>query len=327
LKLLLLGGPRFLGRAVTDAALERGHELTLFNRGRTGAELYPDVERILGDRDGGLDGLQGREWDAVVDTSGYLPRVVGAGAELLHGAAGHYVFVSSIAVYASFGEIVDESSPTAELSEPNSEDIDRDYGALKALCELEVERLFSDQATHVRAGLIVGPHDPTGRFTYWPHRISRGGDVLVPGPAWRPIQLVDVRDLAEWIVTAAETRLSGTFNATGPATMGSLVDAARRVAGAAARSVEVDDAFLTEQEVGEWMELPLWIDSRNDEWRHFLEVDVSRARSAGLTFRSLDETVAATLADAEPVDGVGLTPERERELLAAWWSRGAEVHG
>jgi 2'-hydroxyisoflavone reductase len=327
LKLLLLGGPKFLGRAVIDAALERGHELSLFNRGKTGAGLFPDVERILGDRDGGLDGLRGRGWDAVVDTSGYLPRVVGAGAELLRGSVGHYVFVSSIAVYASFAEIMDEGSPTAELSEPASENVERDYGALKALCELEVERLFSDQATQVRAGLIVGPHDPTGRFTYWPHRISRGGDVLVPGPAWRPIQLVDVRDLAEWIVTAAETRISGTFNATGPATMGSLVDAARQVTGAAARSVEVDDAFLTEQEVGEWMELPLWIDTRKHEWRHFLEIDVSRATSAGLTFRSLGDTVAATLADAEPVAGVGLTPERERELLVAWWSRGAEVHG
>jgi 2'-hydroxyisoflavone reductase len=327
LRVLLLGGPKFLGRAVIDAALERGHELTLFNRGATGAELYPEVERIVGDRDGGLDALRGREWDAVVDTSGYLPRLVGASARLLAETVAHYVFVSSISVYASFAEVVDEASQTAGLTEEGSEDVGRDYGALKALCEQEVEWAFPGRTTAVRAGLIVGPHDPTGRFTYWPHRIARGGDVLVPGPAWRPIQLVDVRDLADWIVTAAEERLPGPFNVTGPATMGAVVDAARRVTGASARAVEVDDAFLANQGVDEWMELPLWVDTRNDAWRHFLEVDVSRAAGAGLTFRPLDDTVVATLAEAETVEGVGLTPERERELLEAWWARGAAAPG
>jgi len=321
MKLLLLGGPKFLGRAVIDAALAGGHEITLFNRGSTNAELYPELERIRGDRDGGLDGLRGREWEAVIDTSGYLPRVVRAGAELLRRAVGHYVFVSSVSVYASFAEVVAEGSATAELSEPGSEDIGTDYGALKALCERAVEDAFPGAATHVRAGLIVGPHDPTGRFTYWPHRLARGGDVLVPGPAWRPIQLIDVRDLAAWVVTVAVTGRAGTFNATGPATMGALFDAARRAAGTSARPVEVDDAFLADQGVGEWMELPLWIDTRQEAWRRFLEVDTSRATAAGLTFRPLDETAAATLAEAEPVDGVGLAAEREAALLAAWWGR------
>jgi nucleoside-diphosphate-sugar epimerase len=326
-RLLLLGGPKFLGRAVIDAALEAGHELTLFNRGTTGADLYPELERIVGDRDGGLDDLRGREWDAVVDTSGYLPRVVGAGARLLAGSVGHYVFVSSISVYASFADIVDEGSRVAELSTPGSEDIQADYGALKALCEREVAREFPRRSTAVRAGLIVGPHDPTGRFTYWPHRIARGGDVLVPGPAWRPVQFVDVRDLAAWIVTAAEEGLVGPFNATGPSTMGAVIDAAKRASASSARAVEVDDAFLTREGVGEWMELPLWIDPSGPDWRHFMEVDASRAAAAGLAFRSLDDTAAATLADAAPVDGVGLTPERERELLDAWWSRGAGTDG
>jgi 2'-hydroxyisoflavone reductase len=321
--LLLLGGPKFVGRAVIDAALASGHEVTLFNRGTTGADLYPEVERIVGDRDGGLEGLLGRRWDAVVDTSGYVPRIVGASANLLAIAVDHYVFVSSISVYASFDEIVDETSPLDTLSEPGSEEVSEHYGALKALCEHEVERAFPDRSTLVRAGLIVGPHDPTGRFTYWPHRIARGGDVLVPGPAWRPVQFVDVRDLAEWMVRAAEAGLSGPYNATGNSTMGAVVDAARRVSGAAARAVEVDDAFLTAQGVGQWMELPLWIDPSTEGWRHFMEVDASRAIAAGLTFRPLDDTVAATLADAELVDGVGLTPDRERELLEAWWSRGA----
>ena len=306
-----------------DAALERGHDLTLFNRGTTGADLYPELERITGDRDGGLDGLRGRAWDAVVDTSGYLPRVVGASADLLRDAVGHYVFVSSISVYASFAEPVDEDAPLATLSQPGSEDVGTDYGALKALCEHAVEHAFPGRATHVRAGLIVGPHDPTGRFTYWPHRVARGGDVLAPGPAWRPVQLVDVRDLAAWLVTAAEERLAGPYNATGPATMGSVIDASRRVAGSSARTVEVDDAFLSEQGVGEWIELPLWIDTRNRDSRHFTAVDAARATDAGLVFRPLDDTVTATLEQAAPVDGVGLTPERERGLLTAWWSRAA----
>ena len=320
MRLLLLGGPKFVGRAVIDTALERGHEVTLFNRGMTGAELYPELERIVGDRDGGLEGLRGREWDAVVDTSGYLPRVVGQSAGLLADAVGHYVFVSSISAYASLAEPVDEGSPLAELSSPGSEDIATDYGALKALCEQEVEAAFPGRSTHVRAGLIVGPHDPTGRFTYWPHRVARGGDLLVPGPAWRPVQVVDVRDLAAWMVLAAEERLTGPFNATGPTTMGAVIDAARRMSGAPARPVEVDDAFLAAQGVGEWMELPLWVDV-GGEMPSVFSVDNSRATAAGLTFRPLDDTVAATLADARLVDGVGLTPERETELLTAWWSR------
>ena len=327
MNLLLLGGPKFVGRAVIDAALARGDEVTLFNRGTTGADLYPELERIVGDRDGGLEGLLGRRWDAVVDTSGYVPRLVGASANLLAAAVGHYVFVSSVSVYASFAEVVDESSPLAELSEPGSEDVGEHYGALKALCEHEVERAFPDSSTLVRAGLIVGPHDPTGRFTYWPHRIARGGDVLVPGPAWRQVQFVDVRDLAEWMLRAAETGLAGPFNATGNSTMGAVVDAARRVSGAAARAVEVDDAFLTARGVGEWIELPLWIDPSSEGWQHFMEVDASRASAAGLTFRALDDTVAAALAGAELVDGVGLASERERELLEAWWSRGADADG
>lgn len=322
MKLLLLGGPKFVGRAVIDAALDRGHDVTLFNRGTTGADLYPELERITGDRDGGLDGLRGREWDAVIDTSGYVPRLVGASARLLEGAVGHYVFVSSIAVYASFAEPVDEESPLAELTEPGSEEVSEHYGALKVLCEHEVEESFPETSTLVRAGLIVGPHDPTGRFTYWPHRVARGGDVLVPGPAWRPAQFIDARDLADWMVSAAETRLAGAFNATGPSTMGSVIDSARRVSGSSARSVEVDDAFLSAQEVGEWIELPLWIDPGNEAWRRLGEVGAERAIAAGLRFRPLDETVEATLAHAELVDGVGLTPEREAELLQAWWARG-----
>jgi 2'-hydroxyisoflavone reductase len=315
LRILLLGGPKFLGRAVIDAALARGHELTLFNRGETGADLYPEVERVTGDRDGGLDGLRGREWDAVVDTSGYLPRLVQASAELLAGAVPHYVFVSSISVYASFAEVVVERSRVAELSEPGSESIERDYGALKALCEAAVEAAFPGRSTAVRAGLIVGPHDPTGRFTYWPHRIARGGDVLVPGPAWRSVQIVDVRDLAAWIVRSAEERHTGPFNATGPTTMGAVVDAARQVTGSTSRVVEVDDAFLAGEEVGEWMELPLWVDTRQEEWR-FTPI-------TGVTDVS-PQPVASALTDTGVVDGLsrytGPRSETWRATPAVAWA-------
>ena len=315
MRLLLLGGPKFVGRAVIDVALARGHEVTLFNRGTTGAGLYPELDRVVGDRDGGLEGLRGREWDAVVDTSGYLPRVVGQSAGLLADAdaVGHYVFVSSISVYASFAEVVDEGSELAELSAPGSEDISADYGALKALCEREVDTAFPGRSTAVRAGLIVGPHDPTGRFTYWPHRVARGGDVLVPGPAWRPVQLVDVRDLAAWIVDASEQRLTGAFNVTSePYTFGDVV--------AGAEVTWVDDGFLLEREVGEWMELPLWIAHTPGQER-FHEVDTTKAHGAGLGHRPLAETAEATLAEAETVEGVGLAAAREAELLRDWHAR------
>ena len=320
MKLLLLGGPRFLGRAVTDAALAAGHELTLFNRGQTGVDLYPEVERLHGDRDGGLDALCGRSWDAVIDTCGYVPRVVEAGAELLRDAAAHYVFVSSISVYASFDHVVTEDSPLAALGDPGSENVREHYGALKALCEGAVERSFAGRATHVRAGLIVGPHDPTGRFTYWPHRVRRGGEMLVPGPLDREIQFVDVRDLASWIVRCASERSAGPFNATGSSTMRALVDTARGATGDRLVVVEADPAFLVEHEVGEWMELPLWIDTSKPDWRLFMSVSTSRAVAAGLRFRPLAETVTATLELAAPVEGVGLTAEREAALLAAWHS-------
>lgn len=318
MRLLLLGGPKFLGRAVIDAALAAGHEPTLFNRGLTGADLYPDVERITGDRDGGLDGLRGRTWDAVVDTSGYVPRIVGAGADLLRDAVGHYVFVSSISAYASFAERVDERAPVATLDDPSAEDVQAGYGGLKALCEQAVERSFPARATHVRAGLIVGPHDPTGRFTYWPHRVERGGELLVPGSLDRAIQVVDVRDLAAWLVRCAEQRTAGTYNATCDTTMRTVLDAAVAETGVQPVFVEVDPAFLVEHEVGEWLELPVWLDESQAEWRHFMDVDASAAARAGLAPRPMRETVAATLAEAVTVEGVGLTPEREAALLDAW---------
>jgi 2'-hydroxyisoflavone reductase len=316
-RILILGGTKFLGRAIAESALARGHDLTLFTRGRTNPELFPEAEHLHGDRADDLSALEGRRWEAVVDTSGYVPHVVRASAELLSPATEHYTFVSSISVYPEFADVVHEESPLVQLADGQPADElmpdFANYGALKALCEREVVEAYAGRALTVRAGLIVGPHDGTGRFTYWPHRIARGGEVLAPGPPGRPVQFVDVRDLAEWIVDASEQRLTGAFNATSePHAFADVV--------AGAEVTWVDDAFLLEREVGEWMELPLWIAHTPGQER-FHEVATTKAHTAGLRHRPLAETTAATLAEAETVDGVGLTQEREAELLREWHAR------
>ena len=320
MKLLLLGGPRFLGRAIADAALERGHELTFFNRGTTNPDLYPGVERIIGDRAGDLTALGGRTWDAVIDTSGYLPNDVRASAEALAGC-GLYCFVSSISVYADFARPNDEDSQVAELGDlPADEVTNESYGALKALCEEAAREVFRERALVVRPGLIVGPHDPTGRFTYWPHRVARGGEVVAPAPPDRRTQVIDVRDLGEWIVELCERGSPGTFNATHPGLMWSeLLDSCRAVSGSDADVTWVPDEFLLEHEVGQWMELPLWL--ADPEMAAADDVSVRRALDAGLTFRPLDETVRGALEQARTTDAAGLAPEREAELLAAWHGR------
>jgi 2'-hydroxyisoflavone reductase len=305
-RLLVLGGTKFLGRAIVEEALARGHELTLFNRGETNPELFPEVEKLRGDRTTDLSALEGRDWDAVIDPSGYVPAVVRRSAEQLRDS-GRYVFISTISVYADFKEAWDENGPLAELGDAPADKLAPDfsnYGALKVLCEEEVEPVFGERALIVRPGLIVGPHDPTGRFTYWPQRLRRGGEILAPGPPERVTQFVDVRDLAEWIVTATERGLAGVFNATSEG-----IAWEELLAGASV--TWVSDEFLKEHDVGEWMELPLWLAEDG------VEVDVSRAVSEGLRSRPLDETLAGAL-DAPAVEGVGLTPAREAELLAAW---------
>jgi 2'-hydroxyisoflavone reductase len=324
-RLLVLGGTKFLGRAAVDAALARGHDVTLFNRGQTNPELFPEAEKLRGDRDGDLSALEGHEWDAVIDPSGFVPRVVRASAELLRGSAGHYVFVSSGSVYAEpYVPGYDESAPTVQLEDPASEDVNRDYGALKAACEDVVREVFPDAHTNVRAGLIVGPHDGSGRFTYWPLRASLGGDVLAPGPPDRLTQFIDVRDLAGWTVEACERQVSGTFNATGePIALAPTLEKC-----GVSRPVWVDEDFLLEQGVAPWMELPLWVASSEAA---FLQMSVAKAVDSGLAFRPLEETVRDTLAWAEaegaelvthtPYGAAGLDPAREAELLEAWRRR------
>jgi len=268
MKVLVLGGTVFLGRHVVEAALARGDEVTIFTRGVTAPDLFPDVERLQGDRDGDLAALAGREWDAVVDTSGFVPRVVRQSAELLAGAVGVHCFVSSVSVYADFSTSPTEESAVQTLEDPASEDVDQHYGALKAACENVVVEVLGDRALIVRPGLIVGPHDPSGRFTYWPVRIARAGDVLAPGPPSRSVQIVDARDLAAWILDASERRVTGTYNAVAePTSFEDLVVTCARVAGAEPSVTWVDEAFLQAEGVIPWTELPLWLPGVRSEER------------------------------------------------------------
>lgn len=336
MKLLILGGTKFLGRHIVEAAVARGHEVTLFNRGRYGPELFPEVERLRGDRDGNLEALKGRRWDVVIDTSGYVPRVVRASAELLADAVEFYVFVSSISVYGDYSRPVDEDSPVATMPDESVEEITGEtYGPLKALSERAAESAMPGRLLVTRPGLIVGPHDPTVRFSYWTARVARGGEVLAPGYPEKQIQVIDVRDLSEWTLRMAEERRAGLYNATGPdykLTMGRFLEECRAVSRSDATFTWVGEEFLLEREVGEWGELPLWLADSNEQFRHHNSVQIERAIASGLTFRPLADTVRDTLAwqseghTRPPKDGIHvpdatLKPERERELLAEWRGR------
>lgn len=325
MKLLIIGGTRFLGRALVEAALAAGHELTLFNRGQSNPGLFPDVEELHGDRDGGLDVLAGRKWDAVIDTCGYVPRVVRASAEFLKDAVDHYVFVSTISVYADFATVgMDESAPLGTMEDETVEEITGEtYGPLKVLCEKAVTEVMGEaHALHIRAGLIVGPHDLSDRFSYWPHRVAQGGDVLAPGAPEAPVQIIDVRDLAAWIIEAVAAGLSGAYNVTGPAyrlTMGQVLETCRAVSDSDANLVWVSDEFLQANEVGAYMEMPLWVPA-SEEYAGFDTVNCQKAIEAGLVFRPLADTVHDTLAwlQTRPSDHqwrAGLSREKEADLL------------
>jgi len=322
MRILVLGGTQFLGRHVVEHALAAGHDVTLFNRGQTRPELFPEAERVRGDRDGGLETLRGRSFDAVVDTSGYVPRIVRETIDAL-GDVGHYTFVSSISVYADVSTPPDESSPVAVLTEP-TEEWREAYGELKAQCEDVVRERFPD-AFVVRPGLIVGPWDPTGRFTYWPVRVADGGRVLAPSPAGAAAQVIDVRDLAAWIVRTADRGLAGTYNAVDrPTTRAALLETVRQAVGGDAELVWVDGEFLVEHEVGEWMELPLWLHA--PEYGGMLSIDPAPAFAAGLATRPLEETARDTLAwvrsgDAPDDPPAGLARDKEGRVLDAWLSK------
>lgn len=330
MRILIIGGTRFLGRALVDSAVRRQHRVTLFNRGRSNPEIFPGLEHIRGDRDGDLDALSGRTWDAVIDTCGYAPRIVRASAARLAPVAGHYTFISTLSVYAEpYPPGLDESGALATLTDESVEEITGEtYGPLKALCELAVVEEMNGRALIVRPGLIVGPHDVSDRFTYWPVRVARGGRVLAPGLPEAPVQFIDVRDLADWTIRAIEEGLTGPYNATGrdkTLSMGHFLDNCGQVAGSNADFVWVNDDFLTTHEVAAYTEMPLWVPAEYDGFNRF---DCRKAIAAGLTFRSLPETIRDTLDwhKTRPPDHAwraGPTPEREAMLLEAWDKKGA----
>jgi 2'-hydroxyisoflavone reductase len=324
MKILILGGTKFLGRHLVDAALEARHEVTLFNRGKTNPTLFPNVETITGDREKDLDSLAGHEWDAVIDVAGYLPRIVRLSAEALKGRVKKYVFISSISVYSEFRKIgINEDDPVGKLEDETVEEITGEtYGPLKALCEKTVQEIYKDRALIVRPGLIVGPHDPTDRFTYWPMRVKRGGDMITPDKPQTPIQIIDVRDLSEFIIKLIGNNASGIYNATGPdheLMMGEFLETCKQVSGSVATFHWASVDFLKEHEVAPWSDMPVWIPDTEED-AGFSRVDVSKAINAGLKFRPLDDTVRDTIqwAEMRPDDyewRAGLNPTKEQILL------------
>ncbi len=326
MKILVLGGTVFLGRALTDAAIAAGHSVTHLNRGKSSA-ADARVETLNADRTdaGALRAvLAGRHWDAVIDTSGFLPQVVQLSADALRSSTRRYLFVSSISAYGEQGYGEDDRVQPALDPVPDAVVMAQNYGALKGMCEAVAQSVFDDRALIVRAGLIVGPHDPTDRFTYWPVRVARGGRVLAPGRPARTVQFIDVRDLAEWMVRALASNTGGTFNATGPSrpiAMQALLEACREVSGSDAAFEWLDDDTLAAKEVAPWKDMPLWLPDADPHARGFMNVPIERAIAQGLALRPLAATIAATLAWARTrpsgyVWRAGLTAERERVILA-----------
>jgi 2'-hydroxyisoflavone reductase len=341
LRILILGGTGFTGPHQVRYALARGHKLTLFNRGRRPKEWPAPVEELVGDRNtGNLEALAGREWDVCIDNPTTLPFWVRDAGQVLKGKVGHYVFISTLSVYGSEKEAgQDETAGLAvykgedamkETQETLRKDVEALYGPLKALSEKEAEKWFPGATTVVRPGLIVGPGDESDRFTYWPVRLDRGGDVLAPGDGSDPVQLVDARDLAEWTIRVAEARTLGVFNAMGPAydlTMGDALVGVRAATTAGARLHWVPADFLEQQKVSAWGDMPIWVPGTGDT-AGFGRRSNARAVAAGLTFRPLAETALDTLAwwrtlpeDRRAKPRAGIAPEREKEVLAAWKAR------
>ena len=323
MKLLVIGGTSFVGRHFVEAAMAKGHALTLFNRGKTNPDLFPDAEHIKGDRDGDLSQLEGGKWDAVLDTSGYLPRVVRKSAAALAGIVDHYTFISSISVYQDPFAGGDESAPLGTLEDELTEEITGEtYGPLKVLCENSVREEMSGRSLIIRPGLIVGPHDPTDRFTYWPVRVAEGGDVLAPGGGDSLVQFIDARDLASWMLKMIENSETGDYNATGPAeelSMKVFLESINEAMGGKANLEWVGGDFLQSQSVGPWMEVPLWLGS--DEAH--MKADIGKAVAAGLSFRPTEEIAKNTneWARSRPEDHewkAGLSREKEATVLQAW---------
>ncbi len=321
MKILIIGGTRFVGRHLVTSARARGHEITLFNRGKTNPDLFRRVKNIRGDRETDLDQVAG-QWDAVIDTCGYLPRIVRKSAEALKDKVGRYIFISSVSVYSNFSKVgINESDSVAILTHEDTEEVTGEtYGALKALCEKAVQDVYGPRSLIIRPGLIVGPHDPTDRFTYWPLRIAKGGDVLAPDRPDAMTQFIDARDLADFIIKLIDQNVSGTFNAIGnPVTLNTVFETCKRISKSNANFKWAPVEFLEKNTVAPWSDMPAWVPETGEN-AGVSHVDISKAIHAGLTFTSLTDTVKAIYDwEFERPEGhelkAGLKPEREKELL------------
>ena len=340
LNILILGGTGFTGPFQVDYALKRGHKVTLFNRGKRPSPEWPsEVEQLHGDRNtGDLAALKGRKWDVCIDNPTSLPFWVRDAGKVLKGNVGHYLFISTISVYADGSKpgITETSAlaqykgkdAMAETQESLRADIGGLYGPLKALSEAEAHKQFGKNVTIVRPGYIVGPRDETDRFTYWPHRVAQGGEILVPGEGSDPIQIIDGRDLGEWMIRLAEAKTTGVFNACGPdytLSMDAMLHGCQAVTGGGMTLTHVTPKFLEEQQVG----LPIWVPSKDSEYAGYGSVSNQRAIAAGLTFRPLATTVQDLLAwfrslpaERQAKLNAGITREKEVELLKVWHARG-----
>jgi 2'-hydroxyisoflavone reductase len=323
MKILILGGTVFVGRHLVDAALARRHEVTLFNRGEHNPDLFPQVEKLRGDRTKSLDALRDKHWDAVIDTCGYVPRVVRESAEFLKNAVDLYVFISSISVYADYSKPgLDEGSAVGVLKDESVEEVTNEtYGPLKALCEKAAVEAMSGRTLVIRPGLIVGPYDPSDRFTYWVLRVDRGGTVLAPGPKEREMQIIDARDLAAWIIHMIEELEHGVYNAVGPKqplSFERFLAECRKVSASDASFEWVSEEFILANNV----HVPVWVPKSAEG---ISSVNIGRALSKKLRFTPLSQTVAETLlwAKRRPKETkmrVEISQEKEKELLDAWRS-------
>lgn len=328
-KMLILGGTRFLGPHLVEAALRAGWEVTLFNRGKSAPGMFPELETLIGDRKDNLKALEDRSWDVVIDTSGYVPSHVRASAELLAPKVGHYLFISTISVYEDDGTPFAEDHKLLTLEDETVETVDgQTYGPLKALCEQAAEAAMPGRVTVVRPGLIVGPMDNSGRFTYWPWRVSQGGEVLAPGNPEAAVEFIDVRDLAAFCLLCIERDTFGIFNANGPGvpfSMRELLIGCKVVLGSDARFTWLPDEFLLENEVGPWMEMPLWIPGDYPNGATVLD----RAHAAGLTHRAAGDTIQATqewlvtALEHPRTLGRSMKAEKEKAVLQLWHQQSA----
>lgn len=342
MKVLILGGTKFLGRHLIEAALKNSHEVTLFNRGKFSQKAFENVEQIHGDRNFDLQKLAGRRFDVCIDTCGYLPQSVKVSAGFLRDLVNQYVFISSISAYKNFRQIdSDESASLAVLTAEQRKklakiDVRDDltgvvlgemYGALKVLCEREAEKAMPNRVLTVRPGLIVGKFDWTDRFSYWVMRVAKGGEVLAPASPQRFIQFIDARDLAKWIIKMAEENQNGIFNATGKPfkiTFGKFLEEIKNVTQSSANFTWVSEGFLKEQNVEAWSEMPLYLHESEIDWQGFLSVNIDKALEKGFSFHDLNDTIRTTFNWRNSIKNelkAGISAERESELLEKWHER------